>query len=151
MVGIDGNSAGTAEGLHGEWRVRAHNFDLLVFGFTVGVDAQIDRHAEQVEVLRNLSGHAETLVAAEAVGGVFQFEFGRARGIEPLGKEPSELLAVVFLGELAEVVHAGGLSGELGRKLAHGLQIFVFAHHPAQHVQDHGSFVGGQRLKFGGK
>ena len=60
VIGIDGDAARAAEGLDGEGRVRAHDFDALVFGFSVGVDVQIHRHAEQIKILRNFAGHAES-------------------------------------------------------------------------------------------
>ena len=110
MVGIDGDAPRPPEGFHGERRVGAHHLEFLVFGFAVGVDAQVDGHAEQVEVLGNLSGHAEAFIVAQAIGGVLQFEFRRAGGIEPLREEPGELLAVIFLGDGAEVVHGGRIS-----------------------------------------
>ena len=48
-------------------RIRADDFDSLVFGLAVGIDLQFHRHAEQIEVLRNLADHAEALVVAQPV------------------------------------------------------------------------------------
>ena len=129
--------------------IGAHDFDALVFGLAVGVDLEVNRHAEEIEVLRDLAHHAEALVIAQAVDGVLGLEFRRAGGVEPLGEEPGQLLAVVLLGQGAEIVQRRRLPGVLGGKGAHGLVVFLIAHHPAQHVQDHGALVGDQRLEFG--
>src|SRR5580658_6816482 len=151
VVWVNRNAARSPEGFHGERRVGAHDFDALVFCFAVGIDAEIDGHAEKIEILINFSGHAEALVGSQAVDGVFHLEFWSARGIEPLGKEPRQLVAIIFLGDGAEVVGGGGFSGVLRCEIAHGLEIFVLAQHPAQHVQNHRALVGDQRLELGGE
>src|SRR5947209_7078916 len=111
MVGIDRDAAWTTESLNSEWRIRTHDLDALAFRPAVGIDAQVDRHAEQVEVLRDLAGHAEPrrflffdlvvgLIAfgrlrhcgsTQAVRRVFHLELRCASGIEPLREEPGEL------------------------------------------------------------
>ena len=52
---------------------------------------QLDRHAEQIHVLRNLADYAEALL--RAIDRVLVLELGRAGGVEPLGEEPGQLLA----------------------------------------------------------
>ena len=44
------------------------------------------------------------LLLPEPVNRVFRLEFGRSRGIEPLGEEPGQLVAVILLGESSKVV-----------------------------------------------
>ena len=74
----------------------ADDFDPLVFRLAVGIDLDVHRHAEEVEILRHFAGDAKagSLVffglllgltflfcrggAAQAVGGVLQLELWRA-------------------------------------------------------------------------
>ena len=49
------------------------------YGFAVGFDAQLDGHAEEVEVLVDVADGAEALVVAEAVDGVLVGEAGARR------------------------------------------------------------------------
>ena len=74
VAGIDGDAARAAEGVDDILRVGADDVDLLVFGFAVGLDAQLDRHAEEVEILLDFADGAEALVVAEAVNGVLVSE-----------------------------------------------------------------------------
>src|ERR1700733_5204754 len=116
MIWINGDAARTAESLNRKWRVCADHFHALIFGPSVGIDAQVYWHAEQVKILRNFAGDAESRrsvllrlrflgkIAAQTISGVLNLEFGRARGIEPLGEEPGELAAIVFLRNVAEIV-----------------------------------------------
>src|ERR1700688_4752449 len=99
MVWIDGDPSRAPERFNRERRTGAYHFNLLVFGFTVGVNAQINRHAEQIEILRNFAGDAKarrfaffgclrgSSGPAQAEGGVLHLEFGRTGGIEPLREE----------------------------------------------------------------
>ncbi len=59
VVGINRNAARAAESFDRKRRGRAHNFDPLVFGFAVGVNTQIHRHPEEVEILSDLPGDSE--------------------------------------------------------------------------------------------
>src|ERR1700683_1832257 len=145
VVRIDRDAARPAEGLNRKRRSCAHYFHPLVFGFSVGIDSQVYRHAKQIEILRDFAGDAESRgtilldlcflgkIATQTVGGVLHFELGSAGGIEPLREEPGELLAVVFLGNFAEVVRSRRFSGVLGGKFAHRLVVLILAHHPAPH------------------
>src|SRR5258708_5903153 len=129
MFGVNHNAARSAKSLDREGRSSPDDLNALVFGFSVGINAQVDGHAEQIEILRDFSGYAESRsfflfrflgsCAADTVGGVLYLELGCAGGIEPLREKPGELFAVVFLGDGLEVVHARGLSRELLRELAH--------------------------------
>ena len=121
--------------------------------------------------MRDLAGHAEPrrflffdpvvgLIAfgrlrhcgsTQAVRRVFHLELRCASGIEPLREEPGELIAVILLGDGAEIIGGRGFSRVFGGELTQCLVVFVFSEHPAQHVQDHRSLVGGERLKFGGE
>src|ERR1700722_4190005 len=121
MVGIDRNAARSAKSFDGEWRTCTHDLDTFALGLAVCIDTQIDRHAEKIEVLRNFAGAAEAGsavffgllfrllffrpggAAAGAGGGLLHFELRRARRIEPLRKEPGELVAVIFLGNGLEI------------------------------------------------
>ena len=108
VIGIDGDVAGTAEGVDDVLGVGADDVDLLVFGFAVGFDAQIDGHAEEVEVLVDFADGAEALVVAEAVDGVLVGEGGRAGAVDPLGEERRELLLALGFGDLHEFGGANG-------------------------------------------
>src|SRR6202162_3891412 len=59
MVGIDGDAPRASEGFDSEGRTGADYFEVLVFGFAVGVNTQVGGHAETVEILRNLTRNAE--------------------------------------------------------------------------------------------
>ena len=151
VIRINRDPTRAPEGFHRKWRIGAHYFDVLLFGASVGVDPQNDRHPEKIKILGDCAYDAETLVAAEAVDRVLGLELGRARRIHPLREEPGELFSVHFFHELAEIVGAGRFSGKLRSELAHRFQVLGFAENVAQHVQDHGAFVGHQRLKVGRK
>ena len=87
IVGVNADATGAAKGIHDVLRISADDFDLLVFGLAVGFNAQVDGHAEEVEVLLNLADGPEALVVAEAIVGVLVSKFGRAGTVDPLGKE----------------------------------------------------------------
>jgi hypothetical protein len=55
------------------------------------VDAQLDRHAEEVEILLHCPDRAEAFVVAEAEDGVFVGEGWGAGAVEPLREEGGEL------------------------------------------------------------
>jgi hypothetical protein len=76
LSGVDADAARAAEGIHDVLRIGADDFDLLGFGFAVGFYAQVDGHAEEVEVLLNFADGAEALVVAEAVDGVLVVNCG---------------------------------------------------------------------------
>ena len=50
----------------------------LFFGLTVGIDLQLHRHAEQIQVLRDLPDDAESLVVAQTINRVLGLELRRA-------------------------------------------------------------------------
>ncbi len=103
FCGIDADAARPAEGIHHVLRIGAHHLDLLGFGLAVGLDAQLHRHAEEVEVLLNLADGAEALVVAQPVDGVLVGELRRAGAVDPLRKEGGQLLLALRLGHLLEV------------------------------------------------
>ena len=115
VAGIDGDVARAAEGIDDVLGVGADDVDSLIFGFAVGFDAQVDGHAEEVEVLVDLADGAEALVIAEAVDGVLVGEGGSAGAVDPLGEEGSELLLTLGFGDFFEVGRADGLVGVLLR------------------------------------
>src|SRR6266571_4801966 len=102
VIGVDRNPARTPEGFDGERRIRTHNIDALVLGFSIGIDSQIDGHTEQVEILQNLPGYPETCNflflgilrrrPSQSIGRVLYLELRSARRIKPLRKKPGELL-----------------------------------------------------------
>ena len=110
VVWIDNDTTWLAVRFHAEGRIRADNFNALGFSFPIRIDLELHRHAEEVEILRNLSHHAKSLVVAQAVNCVFGLEFGSTSGIEPLGEEPRELVPIVLLGKSAEIVQRGRLA-----------------------------------------
>ena len=121
-------------------------FDL---GLAVGFDAQLDGHAEEVEVLRDLPDGAEALVVAEPVDGVLVGEVGGAGAVEPLGEEGLEFGAVVLFGLLLKLLAGGALAGVGDGKHADGVVEELVANNPAQHPEDHCTFVRREALKLG--
>ena len=75
IVGIDGYPARTSESFHREWRIGAHYFNALSLLFSIGVNAQLHRHPEEIEVLLDRAHDAKAFVIAEAVNRVLGFEF----------------------------------------------------------------------------
>ncbi len=151
VVGIDADAAGAAEGFDGVLRVGAGDVDAADLGFAVGLDAEFDRHAEEVEVLGDGADGAEALVVAEAEDGVLVGEGGGSGAVEPLGEEGLELEVGLRLGEGFDVGGADGLVGVLGEEGAKELEEDFVAHLPAEHVEDHGSFFEGHGLELGGE
>src|SRR5258708_2277503 len=100
MVGVHRDSPRPSESFDAERRVGTDYFNILVFGFTIRLNAQVDRHAEQIEILRNLPGDAESsrfvffgllghgAGSAESKRCVLYFEFRSAGGIQPLREKP---------------------------------------------------------------
>ncbi len=122
---------------------------FLVDGFAFGFDAEIDGHAEEVEVLVDVADGAEALVIAEAIDGVLVGEGGRAGAVDPLGEEGRELLLALGFGHFFKVGGADGLVGVLAeRALERGQEGFV-ADFAAQHVEDHGALFEGHGLELG--
>ena len=64
----------------------------LIFGLAVGLDAQLDRHVEEVEVLLDLPDGPEAFVVAQTVDGVFVGELRGLRCRRSTGEEGGELL-----------------------------------------------------------
>ena len=122
---------------------------FLIYGFAVGFDAQVDGHAEEVEVLVDLADGAEALVVAEAIDGVLVSERGRAGAVDPLGKEGRELLLALRFGHFFEIAGADGLVGVLAERAFEGGEEGLVADFPAQHVEDHGALFEGHGLELG--
>ena len=94
---------------------------FLVFGLAVGLDAQLDRHAEEVEVLADLADGAEALVVAQPVDGVLVGELRRAGAVDPLREEGESSCCIALrLGHLLEVGGADALVGVLAESAAAG-------------------------------
>ena len=132
-------------------RVGAGDVDAAVFGLAVGLDAQLDGHAEEVEVLVDGADGAEALVVAEAEDGVLVGEGGRAGAVEPLGEEGGELEVDLRFGDGLDVGAADALVGVLREQAAEELLEDVVAHLPAEHVEDHGAFFEGHGLELRGE
>src|SRR5947209_17639731 len=67
MIGIDTNAAGPAESFNRKGRVRSHHFNSFIFRLAISIDAQVDRHPEEIQILRNFSRNAEAFIAAQPV------------------------------------------------------------------------------------
>ncbi len=143
------DAAGTAEGVDDELRVGADDIDFLVFGFAVGLDAEIDRHAEEVEVLIDDADGAEALVVAEPVDGVLVGECGGAGAVDPLGEERRELLLALRFGHFFKVAGTDGLVGVFAENSFECGEECLVADFAAQHVEDHGALFEGHRLELG--
>ena len=137
VLGVDGDAARTAEGLDGVGRLGAGDVDAAVFRLAFGFDAQLDGHAEEVEVLGDRADRAEALVAAEPEDGVLVAEGGRAGAVEPLGEEGGELEVGLGLGDGLDVGAADAFVGVLREHAAEELLEALVAHLPAEHVEDH--------------
>ncbi len=72
-------------------RVGARDIDAANLGLAVGFNAQLDRHAEEVEILFHGSDGAEAFVVAEAKDGVLVRKGGSAGAVEPLCEEGGQL------------------------------------------------------------
>ena len=162
MIRIDRNSPRTSERFDRERRVRAHHFNPLVLGLPIGINSEIDRHAEQVQVLRDFSRHPEARRlllfrilrrhrSTQPVRRVFHLEFRSSRRVQPLREEPGQLAAIILLRNFAEVIRGRRFSSVLRGELPHSLVELVFPENPAQHVQDHRAFIRDQRLELGRK
>ena len=86
VAGIDADAARPPEGVDHVLGIGADDVDLLVHGFAVGLNAQVDRHAEEVEILVDLADGAEALVVAQPVDGVFVGEASARRCRRSTGK-----------------------------------------------------------------
>ena len=103
LSGIDRNMTRTAESVDDVLRVGADHVHSLHFCFAFGLDAQFDRHIEEVEILADLTDGAEALVVAQPVDGVLVDELRGPGAIQPLRKEGGELLLRLLLGYLFHV------------------------------------------------
>ncbi len=152
-LGVDGDAARAAEGLDRVAGVSAGDVDAADFGFAFGLNAELDGHAEEVEILRDGADGAEALVVAEAVDGVFVRELRGAGAVDPLGEEGAEVGHIVADSEggILDIAGADGFVGVLGEQAAeHAVKGFV-AELPAEHMEDHGSFFEGHGLELGRK
>ena len=103
----------TAEGVDDVLRVGAHHIHSFHFRLAFGLDAQLDRHIEEIEILADLTDGAEALVVTQPVDGVFIDELRRPGSIQPLRKKGRELLLRLLLGDLFHVPGADGFVGVL--------------------------------------
>src|ERR1700722_6757718 len=62
IVGIDADAPRTAKRVDDILSIGANHFNALVDGLALGLDAQIDRHAKQVQILIDLANGPEALV-----------------------------------------------------------------------------------------
>src|SRR5665213_2711390 len=118
VVRVDGDVAGSAEGFNSVLRLVAGEVDAAVFGLAFGLNPQLDRHTEQVEVLGDGADRAESLVIAQAQDGVFVAEARRAGAVDPLRKEGGEFEFGLRFGDGLNVRGADGLVGVLGEDAA---------------------------------
>ncbi len=121
IVGIDLDTAGAAEGFDGVLGVRAGDVDAADFGFAVGLDAELDGHAEEVEILGDGADGAEALVVAEAIDGELVSEGGGTGAVEPLREEGGELEAGGLAGDGFDVGGTDGFIGVLAEEAAEEL------------------------------
>ena len=149
LLGVEGDAARTAEGFYGVGGVGPGDVDLAFFGFAVGLDAKLDGHAEEVEVLGDGSDGAETLVVAETIDGVLIVELGGTGAVDPLGEEGGKLELGLLLGDGFKIAAANAFVGILRKQVADELGEGVVAHLPAEHVEDHGSLFKGHGLELG--
>ncbi len=108
VIRVDRNMTRAAKGVDDILRVGAHHIHAFHFRLAFGLDPQLDRHIEEIEVLADLPDGAEALVVAQPVDGVLIDELRRAGSIQPLRKEGRELLLRLLLGNLFHVPGADG-------------------------------------------
>jgi hypothetical protein len=147
--GVDADAAGAAKGIDHELRVGAYDVDFLGLGFAVGFNAQLHRHAKEVEILVDIADGAEALVVSEPVNRVLVGEERRAGAVDPLRKEGRQLLLALRLGHLHKVRGAQAVVSVLAERALERGEEGLVAHLPAQHVEDHGAFFQRRRLEFG--
>jgi len=151
VVGVEDDVTGASEGGDGVGGLRASEIDAAIFGFTLGFDAELDGHVEEVKILGDLAYGAEALAIAEAEDGVVVVELRGAGAVEPLGEEWGEAELGDVLGGGLDLGGADGFIGVLGSESLEELLEDVVAHLPAEHVEDHGAFFEGHGLELGGK
>jgi len=151
VLRVDGDAARAAEGFDGEVALGAGDIDAADLGLAVGFDAELYRHAEEVEVLCDGADGAEALVVAEAEDGVLVGEGGGSGAVAPLSEEGRELELRLGLGYGLDVGGADALVGVLGEEAAEELEEGVIAHLPTEHVEDHRTLLEGHGLELGGE
>src|SRR4051794_41572149 len=104
MRGVERQSLRLTEGVHAEFGRGARYFHAFVFGISLRLDAQIDRHAERVQVLVYLPDNPESLLSEKYR--VLELKFWRTAGFEPLHKEVSKLLVCDTLKDLPQIFTA---------------------------------------------
>src|SRR3979409_946123 len=75
ILRVDCYLAWFSKSIDAEFRRHADHFDLFVLRIAFCLDTQIDRHAECVQILRDLADDAEALLGAQ--DGVFKLELRR--------------------------------------------------------------------------
>ncbi len=148
VAGIEADAAGTAEGVDHVLGIGAHHVDLLVFGFAVGFNAELDRHAEEIEVLIDFADGAEALVVAEPVNGVLVGEAAGPGAVDPLRKEREQLLLAQLFRDFLKVFSSDGAIGELAERAFENVEKGLVAHFAAKHVEDHGALFEGHGLEL---
>jgi len=151
VVGINADATGATEGLDGVLGVGAGDVDATDLGLAVGLDAEFDRHAEEVEVLGNGTDGAESFVAAEAEDGVFVCEGGRAGAVEPLGEERLELEVGLSLGDGFDIGGADGFVRILREEGVEEFEKDLVAHLPAEHMENHRALFKSHGLELRGE
>ena len=91
LLRIERNAAGTSEGLDGILALCTGYVDASDFSFTVGFDAQLYWHTEEVEILVDGADGAEAFIVAEAEDREFVGEGRCAGAVEPLSEKWGQL------------------------------------------------------------
>src|SRR6266700_2822412 len=76
IVGINRDPPRPSECIDRECRICSDHIDALHLSFSVGIDLQLDRHAEQVKILRDPADYPEALVVPQPVNRIMCLEFG---------------------------------------------------------------------------
>src|SRR5258705_11000742 len=85
IVGIDDHAARLAERIHAEFTGGADHLHFFLFWIALGFDLEIHRHAEGVQVLRDLTHHAKALLRTK--NRIFEFKLRSSATLDPLDEE----------------------------------------------------------------
>src|SRR5262249_42704212 len=137
VVWIDGDVPRPAKGVDDELRIGSDDVHPPYLGFTIGLNAQLDGHVEEVEVLLDFTDGTKSLVIAEAIHSVLIVEHRSAGAIEPLSEKWRELLLRLCFGELLKITRFDRFICELRKCGTQNLREAVVADFPSQHVKHH--------------
>ena len=111
LLGSMQKCGAASEGFDREGRIGPFDVDALGFGLAVGIDLQLNRHAEKIHVLCDSPTTRKPFCVRYTV--YLFLNSGAPVEFEPLGEEPGQSLSRGLFRHLAEVVNGDRISGVL--------------------------------------